>query len=242
MRNWGHNTLRVGVSPLWMSDCSVACRSAWRSLCGASPSGQATAVHRAPRSGPCLEACPCDPVPPTASIPAAYFGLTRGFCTIRSLLSACRRLVAPLMVQFPPLSVGVIGRRVAPGSSYRAILQFGSALNVGRARPCASHGAIPAVWWGFCTIRSLPSACRRRVAPLLLQFPPFAGSEVAVRGGVAPTGKTASATNADNGGGCGRAVLRLGGSDVWPRVSLARSPLRCEREPAIACANRLYRT
>ena len=42
--------------------------------------------------------------------------------------------------------------------------------------------------------------------------------------------------------GCGRAVLRLGGSDVWPRVSLARSPLRCEREPAIACANQLFRT
>ncbi len=160
MRNWGHNTLRVGVSPLWMSDCSVACRSAWRSLCGASPSGQATAVHRAPRSGPSLEACPCDPVPPTPSIPAAYFGLRRGFCTIRSILSACRRRVAPLLLQFPPFSVGVIGRRVAPGSSYRAILPFGSALNVGRARPCASHGAIPPFGGGFAPLE----ASLRRVA------------------------------------------------------------------------------
>ena len=49
-----------------------------------------------------------------------------GFCSIRSLASACRRRVAPLMVQFPP---------------------FGDALDVGRARPCASHSAIPSVWW-----------------------------------------------------------------------------------------------
>ena len=40
---------------------------------------------------------------------------------------------------------------------------------------------------GFCTIRSLPSACRRRVAPLLVQFPPFAGGEVAIRGDVGTT-------------------------------------------------------
>ena len=64
------------------------------------------------------------------------------------------------------------------------------------------HSAMPDTGpvWGFCTIRSTVSACRRRVAALMVQFPPFAGGEVAVRGGVAPTGKTASATNADNGG------------------------------------------
>ena len=39
-----------------------------------------------------------------------------------------------------------------------------------------------------------------------------------------------------------RGFLHLGGSDAWPGVSLASEPLRCEREPAIACANRLYRT
>ena len=60
--------------------------------------------------------------------------------------------------------------------------------------------------WGFCTIRSILPACRRRVAPLLLQFPPFAGGEVTVRsseatvrGGVVPKVQTTSATNADNG-------------------------------------------
>ena len=37
--------------------------------------------------------------------------------------------------------------------------------------------------WGFCSIRSWLSACRRRVAPLMLQFPPIGGSDAAVRVG-----------------------------------------------------------
>ena len=71
----------------------------------------------------------------------------------------------------------------------------------------------PGLDGGFCTLRSLPSACRRRVAPLLVQFPPFAGGEVAVRGGEvavrggevavrggeAPKVQITSATNANNG-------------------------------------------
>ena len=63
----------------------------------------------------------------------------------------------------------------------------------------------PGLDGGFCSIRSIPSACRRRVAALMLQFPPFAGGEAAVRGGevtirggVAPKVQTTSATNADN--------------------------------------------
>ncbi len=39
---------------------------------------------------------------------------------------------------------------------------------------------------GFCSIRSFPSACRRRVAPLMVQIPPSGGGEVTVRGGKAP--------------------------------------------------------
>ena len=114
--------------------------------------------------------------PPDSAVPDA--GAIWGFCTIRSLSSACRRRVAALMAQFPPFAGGVIGRQVAPGASCSAILPFGGALDVGRARPCASNGAIPPVWWGFCTIRSLPSACRRRVAALMAQFPPFAGGVI----------------------------------------------------------------
>ncbi|ERH24480.1 hypothetical protein HMPREF1980_01835 [Actinomyces sp. oral taxon 172 str. F0311] len=56
-------------------------------------------------------------------------------------------------------------------------------------------GGMPAGGWGFCSIRSLLSACRRRVAALMLQFPPFAGGEDAVRGGVAPTVQTTSVKN-----------------------------------------------
>ena len=43
---------------------------------------------------------------------------------------------------------------------------------------CTSEGDLhQGQWWGFCSMRSLPSACRRRVAPLLVQLPPFAGGE-----------------------------------------------------------------
>ena len=43
-------------------------------------------------------------------------------------------------------------------------------------------------------------------------------------------------------GSRGRGRLRWQHNDAWPRASLAHSPLRCEREPAIACANQLFRT
>ena len=36
-------------------------------------------------------------------------------------------------------------------------------------------GGMPAGGWGFCSIRSLLPACRRRVAALMLQFPPRDG-------------------------------------------------------------------
>ena len=62
-------------------------------------------------------------------------------------------------------------------------------------------------------MRSLLSACRRHVAPLVMQIPLFGsgevviqgsevtvqGGEVTVRGGVAPKVQTTSAKNADNG-------------------------------------------
>ena len=81
------------------------------------------------------------------------------------------------MVQFPPFAGGVIGRQAAPGASCSAILPFGGALDVGRARPCASNGAIPP----HPLLQQEDGV--RRVAALVVQFPPFAGSEVAVRGG-----------------------------------------------------------
>ena len=82
--------------------------------------------------------------------------------------ASCRR-VAPLMVQFPPAMSGHEGRRAQTAGL--------------AAAPRAPTPPPPRHNGGFCTIRSILSACRRRVAPLLLQFPPFAGSEIAVRGG-----------------------------------------------------------
>ena len=75
----------------------------------------------------------------------------------------------------------------------------GQAWSQGLAVLTGPSGGAPHLWRGFCTIRSLPSACRRRVAPLLVQFPPFGGGEVAARGGVVPNVQTTSAKNADNG-------------------------------------------
>ena len=225
MRNWGHSTLRVGVSLLWMSDCSVACQFAWRSRCGASPSGQATAAHRAPRSGPCLEACPRDPVPPTPSIPAVHFRLTWGFCTIRSLSSACRRRVAALMAQFPPFGggfapLGAFLRRVA---------------------------GVSRLYW-----RNSPHPLLqqedgvRRVAPLMVQFPrllavrlPFGAVRLRFAVGRRPHRRPPRRKTLTTGG-CGRGVLRLGGSDAWPRVSLAREPLNMRVNPLIRTPTSRY--
>ena len=68
---------------------------------------------------------------------------------------------------------------------------------------------------GFCTIRSLPSACHRRVAPLMVQIPPFGGGEVTVRDGKAPKLQTTSVKNIENG------VLRLRWSAFWAQRCLA---------------------
>ena len=68
-------------------------------------------------------------------------GLDGGFCSIRRVLSACRRRVAPLMVQFPPFGGDVIGRQVTHGSpcsaSPHSLLSVRSRLGaVWRPRAC----------------------------------------------------------------------------------------------------------
>ena len=122
---------------------------------------------------------------------------------------------APLMAQFPPVMSGHEERRTQTAAPRRL-----APRSTPKPPPPRHYG-------GFCTIRSILPACRRRVAPLMLQFPPFAGSEiavrggedavrggedavrggedavrggeVAVRGGEVPTSQTTAATNADNG-------------------------------------------
>ena len=83
--------------------------------------------------------CPPDTeaAPPHSAMPDT--GPVWGFCTIRSTVSACRRRVAALMVQFPPFAGGVIGRQVAPRSSCSSTPPFGGALDERRFAQNADH-------------------------------------------------------------------------------------------------------
>ena len=94
-----------------------------------------------------------------------------GFCTIRSIAAACRRRVASLLTQFPPRDREGSGKpRGARWGGERGTPwgTAGSAMGriVERAMRPARCG------WGFCTIRRIATACRRRVESLLTQFPP----------------------------------------------------------------------
>ena len=94
-----------------------------------------------------------------------------GFCTIRSIAAACRRRVASLLTQFPP--------RDREGSGKPRGARWGGEWGTPWGTVGSAAGRIveramgPArCRWGFCTIRSIATACRRRVASLLTQFPP----------------------------------------------------------------------
>ena len=83
-------------------------------------------------------------------------------------------------------------------------------------------GGAPHLWRGFCTIRSLPSACRRRVAPLMVQFPRvvvWSRFEVVSRPTCRPPRRKTPTM-----GSRGRGRLRWQHNDAWPRASLAHSP------------------
>ena len=125
-----------------------------------------------------------------------------GFCTIRRTATACRRRVAPLMLQFPPFARA--RTTATPSSAPPSPLARASNATPPQPRP---HGAAspaapgcnapttnrnlarratpgrlpaqpplsgphPAAQRGVCTIRRIATACRRRVAPLMVQFPP----------------------------------------------------------------------
>ena len=105
-----------------------------------------------------------------------------GFCTIRSPLPACRRRVAALMLQFPPHSdprrrIHWARRPVSTdsrGTAARLDPRHGHS-SPPRPTPGARQSAASSLSrpdGGFCTIRSPLPACRRRVAALMLQFPP----------------------------------------------------------------------
>ena len=98
-------------------------------------------------------------------------GLDGGFCSIRSLPSACRRRVAPLMVQFP--------RLVAMSSA-------------GKSRTGPRAAQFPPFDGGEAAVRGSEAAPRGSEVTVR-------GSEVAPRDGAAPKSQTTSVTNADNG-------------------------------------------
>ena len=65
-------------------------------------------------------------------------------------------------------------------------------------RSWMQRGARGWLRWGFCSIRSWLSACRRRVVFLMTAFPPFGGGEAATWGGVLAKLQTHCVKNAEN--------------------------------------------
>ena len=98
-----------------------------------------------------------------------------GFCTIRRIATACRRRVASLLVQFPPSQRP---ERAEPNERAGTRHPPRGARREPRGAP-----RNPPSRWGFCTIRSIATACRRRVASLLVQFPPRGGEHAGEESG-----------------------------------------------------------
>ena len=143
-----------------------------------------------------------------------------GFCTIRSLPPACRRRVVALLVQFPPRLVAVsLESRSRPGPSALSD-PFGERRIFGDG--------------GFAALE----ASRRRVAGVSRLYWCNSPRLVAVRSrfGAAWRPNRRPPRRQTPTMGCrGRGGLRFGQNGARPGMSLAR-------EPAIACANRLFRT
>ena len=163
-----------------------------------------------------LEARPCPPDPPAPSTPAAPTLLMCG--SVRRLearpgLASRSTLYPQFRMQFPNAcslrlcekpgisTITFQSMKYARGNCMRNLSGAGPAAAFGcwgrTLRPFRRSSSQRR--WGFCSIRSWLSACRRRVAPLMTPFPPFGGSVSVAGGGVAPKVQTASAKNAQNG-------------------------------------------
>ena len=71
------------------------------------------------------------------------------------------------------------------------------------------------LWWGICSIRSWLAGYLRRVAALMMQFPPFRGGGAASRGGVAANLQTHWAKRVQ------KRLFRVNGSTIWRNRSLS---------------------
>ena len=85
------------------------------------------------------------------------------------------------------------------------------------------------LWWGICSIRSWLAGYLRRVAALMMQFPPFGGDELAVCGGVVAKLQTHWVKRLQK-----RLVL-LNGSAIWRNRSLSWCVVRAS--PPRTCAS-----
>ena len=163
-----------------------------------------------------LEARPCPPDPPAPSTPAAPTLLRCGLVRrleARPGLASRSTLYPQFRMQFPNAcslrlcekpgisTITFQSMKYARGNCMRNLSGAGPAAAFGcwgrTLRPFRRSSSQRR--WGFCSIRSWLSACRRRVAPLMTPFPPFGGSVSVAGGGVAPKVQTASAKNAQNG-------------------------------------------
>ena len=135
---------------------SPACRTPNAAIPPFARGNHHLARHQRRITGPHPVACP-----PGHRSPAHAPPLNGGFCTIRRIATACRRRVAPLMLQFPPFAT--------PSTAPTATSDGSPAHARSPARRATATGPLNG---GFCTIRRTATACRRRVAPLMLQFPP----------------------------------------------------------------------
>lgn len=107
----------------------------------------------------------CAPPPPNTTPPGHAHG---GFCSIRSPVTACRRRVAPLMLQFPPLQPPLEPRKPPERTTNSQPCPCFSKSQPSGCLIPPTHRAE----WGFCTTRGLPAACRRRVEPPCSAIPP----------------------------------------------------------------------
>ena len=110
-------------------------------------------------AGPHPVACPLSHRSPAHTPPGHTPPPNGGFCTIRRIATACRRRVVPLMLQFPTHHPSHDPDR----HQRRSAGPHPVACPLSHRSP----GHTPPPNGGFCTIRRIATACRRRVAPLM---------------------------------------------------------------------------
>ena len=217
-------------------------RGAESSRPGVSPHRQQASVRSSAR--PCRNTCG---IPTTHT----FCPVTNTFRPIAPIPSNLARNspAAPSNIEFASLELQRF-RMVSKNYRLKLCAKF---VWAGPAFARRRRGQAPSQGLAVLTGPSGPGECRivgggfaplgascRRVAPLMVQFPRlvvWSRFEVMSRPTCRPPRRKMPTM-----GSRGRGRLRWQHNDAWRGVLVARSPLRCEREPAIACGNQLFRT